>query len=163
MLLDNDGAAQNDLQGNEEDWIDMSMFMPLKDLLCGNPVYLLLVMAISALYFVVSGLQFWITTYMNVVIGEPISEVFTYFVVTCVTAPFIGVIVSIFLFNWIGGYTSRGAYGLCLLFGFIAVLVSIPVPFATSHTTVYVLMWLIFFCGAVIIAPLVGMMLNQVP
>ena len=106
------------------------MFMPLKDLLCGNPVYLLLVMAISALYFVVSGLQFWITTYMNVVMGDPISEVFTYFVVTCVTAPFIGVVVSIFLFNWIGGYTSRGAYGLCLLFGFFAVLVSIPVPFA---------------------------------
>ena len=139
------------------------MFIPLKDLLCSNPVYLLIVLAISSLYFVVSGLQFWITTYMTVVMGDPVSEVFTYFVITCITAPSIGVIVSILLFNCIGGYTSRGAYGLCLLFGFFAVLVSIPVPFATNCTTVYALMWMIFFCGSVIIAPLVGMMLNQVP
>jgi len=34
----------------------VSFIMPIKDLLCGNVVYLLLVLSISSLYFVVSGL-----------------------------------------------------------------------------------------------------------
>lgn len=44
--------------------------MPIRDLL-GNRVYVSLVLSISSLYFVVSGLQFWITTYLTVVIGLP--------------------------------------------------------------------------------------------
>ena len=71
-----------------------------------------------------------------------------------------GVILSIYLFNCIGGYNSKYAIGLCLLFGLSAVAVSIPLPFATSSTTVYPLMWFIFFFGSIILAPLVGMMLN---
>ena len=133
--------------------------MPIGDL-CGNPIYVLLVLTISSLYFVVSGLQFWVTTYMTTVIGVPQSEVFTFYIIICISAPSIGVLLSIFLFNWIGGYNSRYAFALCLLFGLAAVLVSIPVPFATQCSTVYTLMWLIFFLGSIILAPLVGMMLN---
>ena len=44
--------------------------MPIKELL-GNSIYVLLVLTISSFYFVVSGLQFWITTYMTTVIGVP--------------------------------------------------------------------------------------------
>ena len=136
--------------------------MPVREL-CGNPIYVLLVLTISSLYFVVSGLQFWITTYMTTVYGVAQNEVFTYFIVTCLSAPALGVLLSIFLFNCIGGYNSKYAFGLCLFFGLSAVLVSIPVPFATSSWAVYSLMWLIFFFGSIILAPLVGMMLNQVP
>ena len=138
------------------------MSMPIGEL-CGNPIYVLLVLTISSLYFVVSGLQFWVTTYMTTVIGVPQSEVFTYYIITCLSAPAIGVLLSIFLFNCIGGYNSRYAFALCLAFGFSAVMVSIPIPFATQCATVYTLMWFIFFLGSIILAPLVGMMLNQVP
>lgn len=36
-------------------------------------------------------------------------------------------------------------------------------PFVTSVYSVYVLLWLIFFFGSFILAPLTGMMLNQTP
>jgi len=136
--------------------------MPIREL-CGNSVYILLVLAISSLYFVVSGLQFWVTTYMTTVYSIPQNEVFTYYVITCLTAPALGVFLSILLFNCIGGYNSRFSFGICLLFGLFACLVSVPVPFATSYITVYILLWCIFFFGSFILAPLIGMMLNQVP
>lgn len=97
---------------------------------------------------------------MTTVIGVPISEVYTYYIVTCLSAPAIGVFLSIVVFNCIGGYNSKQAFKLCLFFGLLAVSVSIPVPFATTSYTVYALLWLIFFLGAMILAPLVGMMLN---
>lgn len=136
--------------------------MPIRQL-CSNPVYILLVLAISSLYFVVSGLQFWITTYLTTVLSIPMSEVFTFYIITCLSAPAVGLSLSIIMFNCIGGYNSRGALPLCLLFGILACLVSLPVPFASSCGSVYTLFWLIFFFGAIILAPLVGMMLNQVP
>ena len=99
--------------------------------LFSNAVYILLVLTISGLYFVVSGLQFWITTYLTAVIGVPLNEVYTFYIITCLTAPTCGVILSIFIFNCIGGYNSKQAWCLCWLFGMAAVAVSIPVPFAT--------------------------------
>lgn len=120
-------------------------------------------LAISSLYFVVSGLQFWITTYLTTVLAIPMSEVFTYYIITCFSAPALGISVSIIMFNCMGGYNSRGALALCLLLGVLACLVSLPVPWASSCGTVYTLFWLIFFFGAIILAPLVGIMLNQVP
>ena len=91
------------------------------------------------------------------------SQVFTYYIITCLTAPSFGVLLSIILFNCIGGYNTKASYALCLLFGALAVVVSIPVPFATSFGAICALLWLIFFFGSIILAPLVGMMLNQVP
>lgn len=99
---------------------------------------------------------------MTTVFKDDQSEVYTYYIVTCLTAPSLGVLLSILVFNFAGGYNSRAAYGLCLLFGSLAVVAGIPVPFATRCTVVYVLLWLIFFFGSVVLAPLVGMMLNQV-
>ena len=136
--------------------------MPIKEL-CGNSVYLLLVMAISALYFVVSGLQFWITPYLTTVIGVPQSEVYTVYITMCLSAPSLGVVISIVLFNCIGGYNTRAAYLLCLLFGCMALVAAIPLPFASQCPIVYSSLWSIFFFGTIILAPLVGMMLNQVP
>ena len=133
--------------------------MPIRDL-CTNGVYLCLVMTISSLYFVVSGLQFWITTYLTTVLGADQEEVFTYYIITCLSAPSMGLTLSILIFNCVGGYNSRKAYYLCLFFGAMAVLVSIPVPFANNLWLVYVLLWCIFFFGSLILAPLVGMMLN---
>ena len=105
----------------DDDGSSASLSMPIGEL-CGNPIYMLLVMTISSLYFVVSGLQFWITTYMTTVIGVPQSEVFTYYIITCLSAPSSGVILSIFIFNWIGGYNSKYSVAVCLAFGLVAVL-----------------------------------------
>jgi len=137
--------------------------MPVKELCC-NGTFLFLVMAISSLYFVVSGLQYWITPYLTTVFDLPQKEVFVFYAVTCLTAPLIGVLVSICVFNKIGGgYKSRRAFCMCLAFGSMAVVAAFPVPFVNSAYTTFALLWLIFFFGAMILPPLVGMMLSTVP
>ena len=97
---------------------------------------------------------------MTTVIGVPMGEVFTFYIATCLTAPLLGVLISIVLFNCIGGYNTRASYYLCLLFGCMAMISGIPVPFANSCAVIYTLLWCIFFFGSIILAPLVGMMLN---
>jgi len=42
------------------------------------PLYAILVLALAAIYFVVTGVQFWSTSYMIRVLGQP-----TYLVNTC--------------------------------------------------------------------------------
>ena len=134
----------------------------IKDLL-SNWVYMLLVMSIASLYFVLSGLQFWATAYLNEVMGAPLSQVFTYFVIICLTAPTLGILTSIVLFNCIGGYTSKYALSLLLLFSALTVLACLPVPVTVTASATYGLIWLIFFFISAMLAPLIGIMLSQVP
>ena len=101
--------------------------MPISSL-CGNFVYMLLVFAITSIYFVISGLQFWSTAYMITVISIPATEVFTFYTVMCFTAPTLGLVLSIILFNCIGGYSSRGSLGLCLMIGLLCMLFAVPLP-----------------------------------
>ena len=164
QLLD-DGARSYDYPSspnhdNSDD--EAANGISILELLC-NATFLFLVFAISSLYFVVSGLQYWITPYLNSVIEVPQREVFYFYTTTCLSAPMLGVGLSIMIFTKIGGYNSRKAFFMCLLFGCMAVAAAIPVPFANTSAIVYILLWLIFFFGAIIIAPLVGMMLNTVP
>ena len=103
------------------------------------------------------------TSYISTVYAAPQNEVFNFYIVTCFSAPSLGVFLSILLFNRIGGYNNRTAYIVSLSVAFLACLVSIPIPFMTSVYSVYILLWLIFFFGSFILAPLTGMMLNQTP
>lgn len=143
------------LSEEDEEW----EVLPIRKLLT-NSVYMLLVFTISSLYFVVSGLQFWTTTYLTTVLETPMNEVFTVFTVTCFSAPAFGVIIGTSLFNSVGGYNTRASYVLAILLGASASMVSLPVPFSDSRLVVYSLFWLIFFFGSMIMAPLVGMMLS---
>ena len=47
-------------------------------------------------------------------------------------------------------------------FGFFAAVFGLPVPFTYSKILVYFLLWLVFFFGATILAPMVALMLNSV-
>ncbi len=98
------------------------------------PVYVFVVLCMSALYFVVTGVQFWGTAYMMVALGAPqvitaaatkkccfavflftisISHHFSYFlqyeanllfVATSATAPILGVLFGGWLIDRLGGY-----------------------------------------------------------
>ena len=97
------------------------------------------------------------------VLQLPEKSVFIFFVATCLTAPALGVGLSIFVYNRIGGYNSKKAFIVSLVFGCMAITAAIPVPFANTQALIFILFWLIFFFGSMILAPLVGMMLNTVP
>ena len=49
---------------------EAELFIPISSLL-SNSVYMLLVLTITSLYFVISGLQFWVTAYLTIVMEVP--------------------------------------------------------------------------------------------
>lgn len=62
--------------------------------LIGNKSYLFLTLALALLYFIITGIQFWITDYLQSVLQIEPTRVFPFFSFTCVTAPTLGVVVG---------------------------------------------------------------------
>jgi len=113
--------------------------------LASNPVYVAMVMAISALYFVVTGIQFWGTSYLLLSLGGSRMTVNIMFMVTAASAPTLGVFFGATIIDHIGGY--KGArqqiktLQVILCFGSIAVGFAIPTTFFTNLYKVVVLLW----------------------
>ena len=102
------------------------------------------------------------TKYLNAALGIPIDQVYKYFAITCVTAPIFGVIFSMVIFNCIGGYNKSRSHDAVCIFALLACVVACPIPYLSDVNTVFVLLWLVFFFGSIMLAPSVGIMLNQV-
>ena len=69
----------------------------------------MLVLAISSLYFVVTGLQYWVSAYLMITMEIEQEEVFYFYAFTCFSAPITGVIIGGIIFSCIGGYNSPRA------------------------------------------------------
>jgi sugar phosphate permease len=69
-----------------------------------NKKYLLLALTLTNLYFVVSGIQYWITKYLQVVLHADETLAQTYFSLTCLTAPVSGVIIGGSITTYFGGF-----------------------------------------------------------
>ena len=63
-------------------------------MLGSNCVYLQLTLALSGLYFVVTGIQYWLPSYMHNVLGGNEDLVAWYFAALSFTGPVSGVIVG---------------------------------------------------------------------
>lgn len=127
-----------------------------------NPVFVFCVLAISGLYFVVCGLQYWISAYLQIVLSIKDTEVYWYYAFTCLTAPISGVIVGGVIFGSLGGYNSPKAFCLCVILGACASIFALPVPFIEHKFFVYMCLWFVFFFGASILPTMTGIMLNSV-
>ena len=92
----------------------------------------------------------------------PADEVYYYYSITCLTAPFAGVLLGGFLFSLLGGYNDSRSYLLANVMGLGAVLCATPVPFLLTKWPAYVMLWLLLFCGSFILPTVTGMMLNSV-
>ena len=145
------------LQDLENESTVRRMFELLK-----NGQFVLLTLAIASLYFVVTGLQYWVSAYLMITLQIEAEEVYYYYAFTCLTGPIAGVIIGGIIFSYIGGYNSPKAYALACLLGFFACVACLPVPYCDNKYLVYLLLWFVFFFGATIIAPLVGFMLASV-
>jgi MFS family permease len=82
--------------------------------LFGNGPYIFTVMGLSSLFFVFTGVQVWVTSYVVVVIGKSQAEITPAFGVTSITAPIIGVIAGGIFIDKIGGYKGEAAMALTL-------------------------------------------------
>ena len=79
--------------------------------------------------------------YLVEINGVPLDTVVTNFTLICITAPIMGAILSGFIGEWIGGYTSVYALPICISFAFVVVFSQAPICFTNNSTLIFFLIW----------------------
>jgi len=99
-------------------------------------------LSISILFFIVTGIQFWLSDYMKVALQVPASDVDTWFAVITITGPVLGVVVGGLIVNFFGGYENPMTIGICFVECSLAAVVGLPLPFVTHFTWFIIFLWL---------------------
>ncbi|KRX08858.1 Major facilitator superfamily domain, general substrate transporter [Pseudocohnilembus persalinus] len=136
--------------------------------LFSNRLFLFTMLSLAALYFVVTGIQFWISDYFQLVLHQPKAKVVKYFSLVSVSAPTLGVIFGGYVIEKYGGppnggYTGAYALDICCLNGFLSAIAGIPIPFLDNFEPVIILLWLQLFFGGALMPAVMGIMINSIP
>lgn len=116
-------------QANQATEIESFSYIKSVRSILRRPIFLLTMMTISVIYFVVTGIQFWISDYMITALGASQGIVFTLFSLISITAPTTGVFFGGYISDRLGGYTGEKALEFCLTFALLASLFALPIPF----------------------------------
>ena len=127
-----------------------------------NPCFILLCCSLDGLYFVITGIQYWITDYLINRLNQPESTVFITFGVVSISAPILGVIVGGNITTYLGGYLTKNSLYVSCVSAFLCLCCSAPIPFIMNFYVVIVLLWFLLFFGGSILPSLTGIMLNTV-
>jgi hypothetical protein len=130
-------------------------------------IYIYMSFGLAALYFVVTGVQFWVTTYFTQVLDVPRRSVLIAFTATSVTAPVLGVIGSGWVIDKLGGY--KGTKGMaraskcCAGFAGLACLFAVPAAFINDFGAVIFCLWMVLLFGGAVVPIAAGLVLTAVP
>lgn len=100
-----------------------------------------LLLSLTMVYFVSTGIQFWITDYWVEVLGVEKERATIWFAGLAITGPVIGVIVGGIVFSRIGGYTSPKAFPLTVFVMFCSAGFGMPSPFVSNLYLCVALLW----------------------
>jgi MFS family permease len=134
-----------------------------------NSVFMLLSIGLTGLYFVVTGIQFWITDYLVRDIGSDPAAVVAGFAITSLTAPTAGVFFGGWLIDRMGGYKDDSGQSafvtlrVCCLFGLGAVAAAIPAAVVREFGGIMASVWLVLFFGGALLPAVTGVAISSVP
>ena len=137
-------------------------FSVIKELIT-NKKYIFTMLGISCMYFVVTGIQFWISDYMREIMNISSSKVYIIFSVVCITAPTSGVLLGGIFIQYLGGYTNKMALNACFKISIIAAGCGIVLPLFNIPAVFVIFMWLLLFFGGSITPGLTGIMIASIP
>lgn len=118
--------------------------------------------SLCGLFYVVTGIQYWLPNYLETVIGVDHDVVTIYFAVTSLSAPIGGVIVGGIITTSFGGYNKPKAMKMQVIVGLCAVPLAVIAPFFSNFYYVGMLFWAILFCGGFVLPPVTGIMISSV-
>jgi MFS family permease len=131
----------------------------------GNLLYIYVCLGLCSMYFIVTGIQFWMTSYLIDILGNNPIQIVIIFSTVSITAPLAGVMVGGTFADKYGGYKGKNilkALKLCLAFGVVAFVFSFPIGFLYSLVYIVVLLWTFLFFGAAIVPVGTGIMVSSV-
>lgn len=130
-----------------------------------NSLYISTTLGLCSMYFIVCGIQFWMTSYLiDILENNPIT-VFIIFSIVSITAPLAGVIMGGSFADRYGGYKGKNALKalkLCFAFGLVSFVFAFPIGFLYDLTYITVLLWTFLFFGAAIVPVGTGIMVSSV-
>lgn len=148
---------------DEEDNLHKNNFLEIVNGLLSNKVYTFVMLSICCLLFIVTGIQFWITDYMIKVIKLETEKAYILFIIVCISAPTLGVILGGYLIEKLGGSNDKRSIEACYKLSIMAAVCGIPLPFINNYIIFVFLMWMLLFLGGSVMPGLTGIMLNAAP
>ena len=131
--------------------------------LAKNKNYISTMFGISCSLFVVTGIQFWISDYMQEVIHFNSSETYIIYTLVCISAPTLGVLTGGILIQYLGGYTTCKAIDACSKLTFIGFICSCILPIFEIPILFVFIMWLLLFFESSVTPGLTGLMISSIP
>ena len=131
-----------------------------------TPLYVSITLGMCAIYFIVTGIQFWMTKYLIEILDIEPLIVNIIFSAISITAPLSGVIVGGTISDKYGGYKGKNvikAIKMIIAFGLVSFAFAFPMGFLFQIIYLSVLLWTFLFFGAAIIPIGTGIMISAVP
>ena len=135
-------------------------------IILSNMLYVSLTLGISSIYFIVTGIQFWITKYLIEILNTDPLIVNIIFSIISITAPLSGVLFGGTISDKYGGYKGKNeskALQMCVAFGLISFIFAFPMGFLFQIIYLSTLLWTFLFFGAAMIPIATGIMISTVP
>lgn len=148
---------------DEDQNLKETNIIEIVSLLMSNKIYTFVMLSICCLLFVVTGIQFWITDYMRIILQIEERTVYITFSIVCISAPTMGVILGGYLIENLGGYTDKRALDSCFKISIMAAVCGVPLPLVNNFPIFIILIWLLLFFGGSIVPGLTGIMLSSIP
>ncbi|OMJ84676.1 hypothetical protein SteCoe_14132 [Stentor coeruleus] len=143
----------------------LSGFCEQMKMLYKNQIFIFLTLSLCCMFFVVSGIQYWITQYCIKVLHAKKIFVIIGFIIISTTAPIFGVITGGWVTDYYGGYKGKNiltAMRICFAFGSMAFISAIPSCFVQTVFVEIFLLWLLLFFGGCIVPAATGIIVNSV-
>ena len=126
--------------------------------------FLLIILSLSTIYYVITGVQYWVSDYMyNILKIKSNNKRLYYFTIVCFTSPTSGVLIGSFLVNLIGGYEKKNSMLFCLIFAIFASIFAFFVPLTRNINLFIFLLWLVLFFGGAIVPTMTGITISVLP
>ena len=135
-------------------------------LLLHTPVFVYNVLGLSALFFVVTGVQYWGTLYLSTNTSDSAYVVHLAYLFVAGTGPIVGVFFGGWLIDQYGGYSDDNqakALEICVIQGIVGALAAIPPSFLHDTYSIAFFLWIMLFCGGSILPACTGIVISSVP
>ena len=127
-------------------------------------LFMLIIFSLSSLYYVIIGVQYWVSDYMdNILKIYSNNKRLYYFTLVCFTSPTSGVLIGGYIINKLGGYDKKNSMLFCFVFGSFAAFFAFFVPLTKNITLFIFLLWLVLFFGGAIVPTMTGITITVLP
>lgn len=155
--------SAGDLSSNVGNLNHMNVYEMFSDII-SEKVFLISVLALSALCYVITGVQYWVSDYMQgVLFIKKGGQRLLYFTLVCFTSPTLGVFIGGHISNKIGGYEEKESIIFCLICGIIASVFAFFVPLLSNIFLFVMFLWIVLFFGAAILPSITGIIISTLP